>query len=509
MTTGASAVINYCPSGASGVCYAVGVPPSTASKGSGNIYFRITAPTSYQWVALGTGTMMAGSNMFIMYQDGKGNVTLSPRLGTFHTMPTLNTGSNAPQLTLLAGSGVSGTTMTANVVCANCESWGTSGKLSVTSTSAPWIGAWRAGSSLATTNKNAALTQHDNTAQYQLDLTKATISSDSNPFVSQSSGNGGSNGGSGSGSGSGGSNGGSSGSGNNGGGTTPGSSPNNGGGGVTVVSSGKPSSMVLAAHGIIMALVMVVLYPLGASLMPLLGKWYIHGIWQGLAYLLMWAGFALGVRTAQQRGLLFAGPGNTHTVLGTVTVAALGIQPFLGLLHHHLFKRTGGRTYVSHAHIWWGRVFMIIGIVNGGLGLKLASASHSLIVAYAVTSAVLFVAYIVAKAVGSLFLRRRAGKASRRSEPTVSGNGRRYDEPRHQARGGDDNGYRNEQQQQQQYKGSGGRDGSGSTYDYASQSPPQPVPMRDLGRQPASGPPPGDNEQNRSRMQREQQRYAY
>lgn len=53
-----------------------------------------------------------------------------------------------------------------------------------------------------------------------------------------------------------------------------------------------------------MALVMVVLYPLGSALMPLLGKWLVHGVWQGLAYLLMWAGFALGVIAAQQRGLV-------------------------------------------------------------------------------------------------------------------------------------------------------------------------------------------------------------
>lgn len=257
--------------------------------------------------------MMYGSNLFIMYQDGKGNVTLSPRLGTFHTAPSQDTSSNAAKLTLLAGSGVSGNTMTANVMCSNCESWGTSGKLSVTSTTAPWIGAWRAGSSLATTNKNVALTVHDNTAQYQLDMTKAAISSDSNPFVSSSSSSGGSGSGTGTGSGSGsgsGSGGGSgtgtdSGSG-SGSGSSGGNSSSNGG--VTVVSSSVPSSTILCAHAVLMALVMVVLYPLGSALMPLLGKWLVHGIWQGLAYLLMWAGFALGVITARQRGLVSLDP---------------------------------------------------------------------------------------------------------------------------------------------------------------------------------------------------------
>ena len=294
----------YCPSGASDVCFGVGIPETTASKGSGNIYFSITAPTSYQWVALGTGSMMANSNMFVIYQDGKGNITLSPRLGTFHVAPSEDTSSNAAKLTLLDGSGVSDNTMTANVMCSNCESWGSSGKLSVTSTSAPWIGAWKAGSSMATTNKNAALSIHDNTAQYQLDMTKATISSDSNPFVSSdsssSSGSDGSNNG---GSGDNGGNDSSSGTGtDDGNGSDSGSS--SGDGGVTVVSTSAPKAAILTAHAVIMALVMVILYPIGSALMPLLGKWLVHGIWQGLAYLLMWAGFALGVVTAQQRGLV-------------------------------------------------------------------------------------------------------------------------------------------------------------------------------------------------------------
>lgn len=249
--------------------------------------------------------MMSGSNMFVMYQDGKGNVTISPRAGTFHTPPSQDTSSNAAKLTLLAGSGVSGNTMTANVMCSNCESWGTSGKLSVTSTSAPWIGAWHAGSSLATTNKNVGLTVHDNTAQYQLDMTKATISSDSNPFVSTSSSGSGSGSGSGTGTGTGSGSGSGSGTGSgSGSGDGSGSSGDDSGGGVTVVSSSAPNAAILTAHAVIMALVMVVLYPLGSTLMPLLGKWLVHGVWQGLAYLLMWAGFALGIIAAQQRGLV-------------------------------------------------------------------------------------------------------------------------------------------------------------------------------------------------------------
>jgi hypothetical protein len=233
--------------------------------------------------------------MFIMYQDGNGNVTISPRKGTFHRMPELDTSSTAAKLTLLAGSGVSadGNTMTANFACANCESWD-GGTLDLAGTDTSWIAAWRQGSAIASTSQSASLVQHDETAIFELDLTKAAISADSNPYVSggdSSSGSGG-NGGSDTGSGNGGSGGGSS----------------SDGSGVTVISASTLNNSILAAHGIIMAIVFVILYPLGALLMPLLGKWWAHAGFQTVVWCLMWAGFGVGVRCAMDRNLVSSYP---------------------------------------------------------------------------------------------------------------------------------------------------------------------------------------------------------
>jgi hypothetical protein len=261
------------------VCYSIAIPTSSANAGSGNIYFQIKAPTSFQWVALGTGSAMAGSNIFLTYQDGRGNLTLSPRLGTQYTMPTLDTSSTAARLTLLAGSGVSadGSTMTANVACSNCQSW-SGGQMSLKSTSAKWIGAWKSGPSLATTDRAASITQHDGHSQFQVDLTKATISSDSNPFTTTNAGS-------------------STGSGSNSGSNS----------GITDTSSSDKGS-VLVAHGIVMLLVMAALYPLGSTLMPLAGKWWVHGAWQTVTFCLMWAGFGLGVETARSRNMVSSAP---------------------------------------------------------------------------------------------------------------------------------------------------------------------------------------------------------
>ncbi|KAK3937179.1 hypothetical protein QBC46DRAFT_16871 [Diplogelasinospora grovesii] len=367
--------LQYCPSNAGSVCYSVGVPTSSASSGSGNIYFQISAPTSYEWVALGTGSSMAGSNIFLMYQDGSGNLTLSPRRGANHVEPQLDTSSTAAKLTLLAGSGVSsdGNTMVANVKCANCETW-SGGTLSLTSSSSGWIAAWKQGSSLATKSQSANIAQHDDTATFQLDLTKATVSSDSNPFVGSSSSSSGSGSGSGTGSGSG--------------------SGSDSGSGVTVVSASKLNNTVLVAHGVIMALVMAALYPLGSVLMPLLGKWWVHAAWQTVTFCLMWVGFGLGVQTAMDRSMLFQ---QAHTILGTVVTCLLVVQPVLGLLHHRHYLAHKSRGLVSHAHIWYGRTLIVLGIVNGGLGLQLALAPNSLIIAYSVVAGVIFLCYIATK----------------------------------------------------------------------------------------------------------------
>lgn len=106
-------VASVCPQ--TDVCFKLNIPESTASSGSGDIFFQISAPNTYSWVALGQGQAMAGSNMFVVYTSADGNnVTISPRSASGHNMPTLNSNT---QVELLEGSGVANGVMTANVKC--------------------------------------------------------------------------------------------------------------------------------------------------------------------------------------------------------------------------------------------------------------------------------------------------------------------------------------------------------------------------------------------------------
>lgn len=80
----------------------------------------------------------------------------------------------------------------------------------------------------------------------------------------------------------------------------------------------------------------------------------------------------------------------------------LAIQPFLGVAHHKYYKQNQARGIVSHAHIWYGRALMVLGIINGGLGLELASSSRAYVIAYSVIAAIIGAAWIGSAAWGEM-----------------------------------------------------------------------------------------------------------
>lgn len=234
------------------------------------MYFQLSAPTTYSWVALGMGTTnMAGSNMLIMYTDGAGNVTVSSRQGKGHVEPQYSV-TSASTITLLPGSGVTDGKMVANLLCTDCKAWD-GGSLSTTSTGVSMVGAWKSGAALDSTDPAQDIQIHDAHSAFNVDLTQATVATDSNPFTAAAAEPTST--------------------------STPGSTS-----GVTAIA--RPSAKVIWAHGLGMALVFSVMYPVGSALMPLLGKWQLHAGFQMVSWLAMWAFFGVGVYGAQVRDLV-------------------------------------------------------------------------------------------------------------------------------------------------------------------------------------------------------------
>jgi hypothetical protein len=83
------------------------------------------------------------------------------------------------------------------------------------------------------------------------------------------------------------------------------------------------------------------------------------------------------------------------------------VQPVLGWMHHRNYVKYQRRTTISHAHIWYGRGIMIVGIINGGIGLQLSGASTALIVAYSVVGVVVSMIYAGGAIYKMVLLRRK------------------------------------------------------------------------------------------------------
>ena len=281
---------------------------------------------------------MTGANIFVIYEDGQGNVTLSPRHGAGEFEPEHDTTAN---VTLLEGSGVSNGKMVANVLCSNCERW-SGGTTDFTGSSGDWIHASLPGDPLDSTQVDAEIDQHQDHGSFTWDYTSAQGGTNVNPFLSRS---------------------------NNGSVSTPPSTTTSGSGDSDSESTGSASDMLVEAHGSLAAIAFVVGFPIGTVLLriPNMSIWVHAGV-QIFSYLCFIAAAGLGIYIAKVQDQLM----NHHPIIGIVLLAVLFFQPLFGVLHHQMFKRKQGRGVFSYLHIWEGRLAVLLGIINGGLGLQLA-----------------------------------------------------------------------------------------------------------------------------------------
>ncbi|KAL2068391.1 hypothetical protein VTL71DRAFT_16489 [Oculimacula yallundae] len=362
----------YCASG--GVCYAVNVPASTASSGSGDIFFQISGPSSMSWLGLGQGQSMTGSNIFMVYANAAGNnVTLSPRLGVGRRQPS--TSGSTAQVTLLSGSGIMNGQMIANVKCSNCGTW-SGGSMSFTDSSSNWIWAYQSGNPISSDSLNVNLAQHSRYGSATFNLQQATGGNSVNPFAatvaattpnSGSTPNTGSNTGTGS--------------------TQTGATGSDAGGSRTGAS--EKINRVRMAHAIIASIAFVIFYPLGAMAIRILsfkGLVWMHAGWMIFTYLLVLAAMGMGVWLAVTIKLL----DSAHAIIGLVVVGSLLLQPITGLVHHLRYKKVGRPNAATYPHVWWGRAVITLGIINGGLGLKLTGNTKKGEIAYGVVAGIIW-----------------------------------------------------------------------------------------------------------------------
>ncbi|KAK0709341.1 hypothetical protein B0T26DRAFT_742828 [Lasiosphaeria miniovina] len=164
---------------------------------------------------------------------------------------------------------------------------------------------------------------------------------------------------------------------------------------------------------------MVVLFPVGSIFMRIipgrLSLW-IHALAQTVAFGVYVAAVGLGIYLVRMVQIPFAGGSlltnpdtSYHPIIGIVVLAFLATQPILGIIHHAKFKKVQRRQMWSYLHIFNGRIFITLGIANGGLGLWMAGASEKLKTAYIAVAAVMWSLWMLSALFGE-WRRWRASK---------------------------------------------------------------------------------------------------
>jgi len=167
------------------------------------------------------------------------------------------------------------------------------------------------------------------------------------------------------------------------------------------------------AHGILMGITFAVLFPLGAIVMRVFsfrGLVWFHAGWQAVAYAIALAGLGLGVWVAvntqqvsdlsheyisETNHFTQLVTSNGHAIIGIIVVGALIFQPVGGLVAHRMFKHDGRQNAAGMSHKWLGRILLILGAINGGLGLQLAANTVSGEIAYGVIAGFFFLLWFV------------------------------------------------------------------------------------------------------------------
>ncbi|KAI1090658.1 iron reductase domain protein [Rostrohypoxylon terebratum] len=287
----------------------------------------VTRPhdTALGWTAIGLGEVMEGALMFIVYGDPltSDEPIISIRKSIGHTQPLLITNEDVQdgaELRLLRAdwqespSDPRTVSSVASIICHSCHLFpGT--KISTTSNSQPWLWAWNNKQKFEDFSYNTHLDMH---AHHQ----SAGVSE--SPSRSAAYGH-----------------------------------------------SLPTHNLMLHAHGIIMSIAFLFIFPLGVIAMRSgrLKAFKYHWAIQLIASVFTIAG-ALPALVLDYKIRHF------HQVFGIILVACLDLQGILGWRHHMIFLRLRRRTWLSYSHMYLGRFVMLGGWTNLIAGITLRGYSH-------------------------------------------------------------------------------------------------------------------------------------
>jgi threonine/homoserine/homoserine lactone efflux protein len=111
---------------------------------------------------------------------------------------------------------------------------------------------------------------------------------------------------------------------------------------------------------------------------------------------------------------------NYHLIIGLVVLICLTAQPALGAIHHAKFKKLRRRQVWSYLHLFNGRIFITLGIIDGALGLWIARESSTWKMVYLASAGVIWSLWM-AVAIWSEWRRRRGRRRENRLQRRAMG----------------------------------------------------------------------------------------
>ncbi|KAF2682597.1 iron reductase domain protein [Lentithecium fluviatile CBS 122367] len=315
-----------------------------AANSTGDIFFHLSAPATYQWVSVGTGSEMDGSVMWVVYESSESNgLTLSPRLSDGHVEPSF---SDSVNCALVEGAdyhnGIVGTFYTANIHCKTITALGKGeGKLDLTKTKQEFLYAWGpTDESLSTTSQTAGLRRHEAYGTFWMDMTKATSAETEDAAVPS--------------------------------GTALSTTTNAGADG----SAESDSDKVGPAHAVLMCGAFALIFPLGAVLLRLLESVKAHYIVQTIGALASLIGVGVGIYLSKMYNHS-KDISSGHQIWGLVVFVLALLQWSIGLYHHLQYRKYQRPTAYGKVHLYAGPAIVLGGIINGFTGFNFSGEPHN------------------------------------------------------------------------------------------------------------------------------------
>nr|AFT91396.1 hypothetical protein [Aspergillus rugulosus] len=297
--------------------FAWALPYYNASSESHDMYMsmRVTRSSVLGWTAVGTGSVMAGPLMFIIYGDP---------FSSEHEAPTVSVAKVA-------------------IVCYSCGKWH-GVPISADAAAQPWIWAWNDFQGFDNYTEDVHLKMHEHHAEdggwgrFYVDMARSISKDSSAPSI-------------------------------------PPIRPGITALGVSDIPGGSSwLNPKVHIHGFLMSAAFLILYPAGIVAMRSGSSksFKYHWIIQLLVSLFVLIGGAIGLIRAHKID-------SSHHFIGLTVVVCSIIQIALGWRHHVIFVRIQRRQWASHGHLWLGRIFLLLGWTNVITGLLLTGHGWSFV----------------------------------------------------------------------------------------------------------------------------------